>query len=69
MIATLAHYASGNHANDAVHRMQRAISITTICVGLQGSSASKYAKPFAILLIQKGDTSIMQVPPMQKQEP
>ena len=69
MIATLAHYTSDDQTSDAVHRMQRAISITTMCVGLQGSSASKYAKPFAILLIQKGDTSIMQVPPMQKQEP
>ena len=69
MIATLAHYASGDQTSDAVHRMQRAMSFTTICVGRQESPASKNAKPFAILLIQKGDTSIMQVPPMQELEP
>ena len=69
MIATLAHYASGNHANDAVHRMQHVMSFQTVCVGRQESPASKSAIAFAILLIQKGDTSIMQVPPMQELEP
>ena len=35
-----------------------AISFQALCVGRQESPASKSAKPFAILLIQKGDTSM-----------
>ena len=69
VIATHAHYASGDNTNDVVHHMQHVMSFQTLCVGRLESPASKNAKPFAILLIQKGDTSIMQVPPMQKQEP
>jgi hypothetical protein len=44
VIATPAHYASGDNTNDAIHRMQRAISFQTVCVGRQESSASKNAK-------------------------
>ena len=43
MIATAAHYASGDRTNGTVHRMQRAKSFMTICVRRQGSSASKNA--------------------------